>query len=504
MQQTLASLLKHTVIEALAPLRNIEPSQIWAYFEQICHIPRSSKKESGIIEFLINFAQANQLEYKKDEAGNIVIKKGATPGFENRQSVILQSHMDMVGEKEQDVKHDFDKDPVKPVIEKDWIRATGTTLGADDGIGMAAQMVILSTKEIEHGPVECLFTVDEESGMTGASALQPGFTDGRILINLDSEDEGELFIGCAGGIDTVGTFRGTLKKIKNELTWYQVSVSGLNGGHSGDEIHKSPANAIKILNRFLWNVCREFRVRINRLEGGSLRNTIPREAYAVVAVPASYIAEFESFYHIFCLTLKKELQIPEPHLSFDMQVTGAAGHVISRKIQNRLLNALYACPHGVITWSSELKDLVETSTNLAMVRMTGENEFQVTTSQRSSVDSAKKDIADRVRSIFRLAGADTEHSNGYPGWTPDTGSEILRITETAYRMLFKKNPVIRVIHAGLECGLIREKYPDLDMISFGPTIKGAHTPKERISIRSTQRFWKLLLEVLRKIPEKHQ
>jgi len=486
----------------LAALNNIEPAKLWYFFEQICHIPRPSKKESGIIEFLLQFANVNQLEHKKDSTGNILIKKGATPGCENKQTVILQSHMDMVGEKDQNVEHNFEKDPVVPVHEKDWIRAKGTTLGADDGIGIAAQLVILTDKEIEHGPVECLFTVDEESGMTGASALEPGFTSGSILLNLDSEDEGELFIGCAGGIDTVGIFKGSQKRIKGDHICYQVSVSGLNGGHSGDEIHISPANAIKILNRFLWNVSRAFIVRINRFEGGSLRNAIPREADAIVAVPVKYAAEFESFYHIFCSTLKKELRYPEPHMSFNMQVTAAVDHVIDKKMQNRLLNALYACPHGVITWSSEFKNIVETSTNLAMVKMAGNSEFVVTTSQRSSVESAKKDIADRIRCIFRLAGAHTEHLNGYPGWTPDTGSEILKITSTAYRKLFKKNPVIRVIHAGLECGLILEKYPDLDMISFGPTIKGAHTPKERISIRTTQRFWKLLLEILRKIPDR--
>jgi dipeptidase D len=472
------------------------------YFEQICQIPRLSKKESGIIEFLIRFADTHHLEYKKDETGNVLMIKDATPGFEKKQTIILQSHVDMVGEKEQHVQHDFEKDPIRLVIEKNWISAKGTTLGADDGIGMAAQLVILSDKEAEHGKIECLFTVDEESGMTGASNLQPGFIDGSILVNLDSEDEGELFIGCAGGIDTIGTFKGKKKKLKKEHACYRISVSGLNGGHSGDEIHKSPANAIKILNRFLWNASKEFRIRINRFEGGSLRNAIPREAYALVAVPVPRIADFESFYHIFCPAIKKELHIPEPKLRFDLQITDTFNDVINKKLQNRLLNALYACPHGVITWSSELEDLVETSTNLAIVAMTGSSEFQVTTSQRSSVETAKKDIADRVKCVFRMAGASTEHMNGYPGWSPDTSSELLEIVSTAYKKLFRTKPVIRVIHAGLECGLIREKYPHLDMISFGPTIKGAHTPKERINIRSVQKFWKLLLEVLERTPER--
>ncbi len=478
----------------------LEPSGLWTCFQQICEIPRLSKQEDKIIDFLTGFAQKHRLDFEKDESGNILIPKPAAPGFEHLQTVILQSHMDMVGEKEQDSDHDFSKDAIKPFVEKGWIRANGTTLGADDGIGIAAQMVILKDPGIEHGPLECLFTVDEESGMTGAMNLEPGFLTGKILINLDSEDEGELFIGCAGGIDTIATFNTVPKKPGNNSVYYRVSVSGLNGGHSGDEIHKSPGNAIKILNRFLWNISREFKARISRFEGGNLRNAIPREAYTRFCIPGKQAADFESFYHIYVATVKKELRIYEPALNFELHISETSDAVINKTVQKNLLNAIYACPHGVITWSSELEGLVETSTNLASIKHISEKQIQVITSQRSSVDSAKKDIADRINSIFSLAGAETHHTDGYPGWSPDTNSEILRVSTAAYKRLFRKNPVVRAIHAGLECGLILEKYPRLDMISFGPTIKGAHTPSERISIRSTQKFWKLLLNVLTSIP----
>lgn len=485
-------------------LIELEPSALWKYFEQICRIPRLSKKEEKITEYLITFARELGLRHQSDENGNVLISKPAAPGFEKLPKVILQSHVDMVGEKLQESKHNFDRDPIEPYIEGDWVKAKGTTLGADDGIGVAAQMAILADKNIEHGPLECLFTVDEESGMTGARDLQPDFFSGKILINLDSEDEGELFIGCAGGIDTVATFEAQPKKPGKDLVFYRIMVSGLSGGHSGDEIQKSPGNAIKILDRFLWNITRVFKARVAVFEGGNLRNAIPREAYARFGVPAKKVPDFESYYQVFTETLRMELKHYEPLLSFELTQTKAQDPVLGKKTQSRLLNSIYACPHGVITWSGDLEDLVETSTNLASVKYLDGACVEVVTSQRSSVDSAKKDIADRIASLFTLAGARVEHTDGYPGWSPDTNSEILRITGTAYSKLFRKKPLVRAIHAGLECGLILEKYPDLDMISFGPTIRGAHTPEERISIRSTVKFWKLLLYVLSAIPSNGQ
>ncbi len=484
-------------------LSELDAASIWNYFEEICQIPRLSKNEDQIIEYLLAFARENKLEAKKDETGNVLISKPASPGMENRKTVILQSHMDMVGEKDQGRQHDFGKDPIKPVLDGEWVKAEGTTLGADDGIGMAAQMVILSDRDLEHGPVECLFTVDEESGMTGAQNLEPGFMNGEILINLDSEDEGELFIGCAGGIDTIGHFKFKTKKPANESIAFKMFVAGLKGGHSGDEIHKSPGNAIKILNRFLWNASREYGLALSLFDGGNLRNAIPREAYALFTIPSGLLNDFEDFYHEFVNTLTLELNEFEPELSFELLKTELPETILTRKKQLRLLQSLYACPHGVITWSPTLKDLVETSTNLASIKFPAQHQAIVTTSQRSSVDSAKKNIADQVASSLALGGAVVEHSDGYPGWTPNPASDVLNITSRVYAELFGQEAIVRAIHAGLECGLILEKYPDLDMLSFGPTIKGAHTPSERINIQTTEKFWKLLLEVLRRIPVKN-
>jgi len=476
------------------------PGRLWEYFEQICKIPRPSKKEDKILKYLIDFAQSKNLDYQQDKIGNIVIKKRATPGMENLRTVVLQSHVDMVGEKEKNVFHNFEEDPIKPKIKQGWVMAGNTTLGADDGIGMAAQLVILENHQIEHGPVECLFTVDEESGMTGAKNLQPGFFEGRILLNLDSEDEGILYIGCAGGVDTLARFRNKTKPLKAGSKAYLIQIGGLKGGHSGDEIHKSPVNVIQLMNRFLWNASREFDLVISSFTGGNFRNAIPRDAEALAVVPNKNISDFESFFHIFANIIKQEIGRFEPAIHFKLLETEPPASVITKKLQNRLLSAIYACPHGVISWSKDIEDLVETSTNLASVKFLKDKEIHVITSQRSSVDSAKKDISDRIGSIFSLAGARVEHSDGYPGWTPNPDSEILRISQASYRKLFRKSPVVKAIHAGLECGLILKRYPDLDMISLGPTIKGAHTPHEKISIKSTQKFWKLLLEILQNIP----
>ncbi len=487
-------------LDLMQYLKDIEPAEVWQYFEEICRIPRLSKKESKITEYLLSFAGKHRLEAKQDDTGNVLIRKKASPGKEKLPPVVLQSHVDMVGEKEMDVEHDFEKDPIVPTIKGDHVTARGTTLGADDGIGMAAQLAILASREIEHGPLECLFTVDEESGLTGAARMEGNFFEGRILINLDSEDEGELFIGCAGGVDTIGTFRYKSKKTGQKSEAYLVRVNGLKGGHSGDEIHKDHGNAIKILNRFLWNATREFKLQISSFNGGNLRNAIPRESEARIVIPAKHRENFEGFFRIFSNTIAGELGKPEPDLFLDLQRTGEPPAVMSRKQQRKLLNTLYACPHGVISWAREMDDLVETSANLASIQFTGDNHISVVTSQRSSLESAKKDISDRLISIFQNGGFKAKRSGGYPGWTPNRKSAILKATEKTYRELFRKKPVVRAVHAGLECGLFLEKYPGLDMISFGPTIKGAHTPKERISIESTVRFWKLLLRVIRNVP----
>ncbi len=475
-------------------------ARVWELFEEICRIPRPSKSEERMIEYLLSFADKQKLEARKDDIGNVLICKPASPGMENSKKVILQSHLDMVGEKDPSSSHDFTSDPIVPVRDGEWIRATDTTLGADDGIGIASQMAILESKELIHPPLECLFTVDEESGMTGAKNLHPDFLNGEILINLDSEDEGELFIGCAGGIDTIGTFRFQPQKPCKDCIGCRVSVEGFKGGHSGDEIHISPGNAIKVLNRFLLLESNDSGVRLSSFDGGNMRNAIPRDAYALLTLPARLMPDLEKQFNAYANVVSAELADFEPDMKLSLDPAGIPEYVLPEDAHMKILEAIDCCPHGVIGWSRSLEGLVETSTNLASVKHEGRDTFVVTTSQRSSVDRAKKEIAARIRACFENGGAQVEHSDGYPGWDPNPDSEILRITKQAYLSLFGSQPVVRAIHAGLECGLILEKYPGLDMLSFGPTIRGAHTPTERIHLESTERFWKLLLELLRRIP----
>ncbi len=481
-------------------LTNLQPKVVWDYFEDICQVPRPSKKEEKIIQFLLNFGKKHKLPTKRDEIGNILISKPATSGKENLKTVVLQSHIDMVCEANEGTNHNFDTDPIQPVIDGNWVKAKGTTLGADDGIGIAAQMAILTATDIEHGPIECLFTVDEETGLTGAFALQPGFFDGKILINLDSEDEGELFIGCAGGIDTLATFEYNQDKVPENHVGIKLSVTGLNGGHSGDEIDKGLGNSVKIMNRFLWNCSNKFDIRIGDFDGGKARNAIPREAFAHITIHQDEINDLNNYFNEYVPAVKSELSITEPRLELSIEDSELPDFVIDEDTQFTLLYSLYACPHGVYAMSREIEGLVETSTNLASIKFIENNQIYITTSQRSSVDTAKHDIASKVEAVFRLAGAKVKHGDGYPGWRPNTDSEIMRITESSYKELFGIKPIVRAIHAGLECGLFLEKYPYLDMISFGPTIKGAHTPEERIDIKTTVKFWDLLIDVLKKIP----
>ncbi len=483
-------------------ITDLRPGEVWACFSEILSIPRISKKEEKIIAYVEEFAGKHDLDCKKDHIGNLLVSKPATKGMENRKGMVLQSHLDMVGEKQSGVDHDFDRDPVRAFVEDGWVKAKGTTLGADDGIGVAASLAILASDEVPHGPLECLFTVDEESGMTGALGLQPGFIRGSILLNLDSEDEGEIFIGCAGGIDTVGRLKYKKKRTKRNHTALRVHVGGLRGGHSGDEIHLGLGNSIKILNRFLWNADRRFKINLSGLEGGKARNAIPREAAAVITLPSGSIELIRVYFESYVKILKKEMEATEPGFRMVLEETGVPEYVMSRKQQRKLFNSLYACPHGVIAMSQEIPGMVETSTNLASIRHNGEDTLEIITSQRSSVESSKRDIADRMAALFGLLGAEVRHSDGYPGWKPDMDSEILNVAERLYEELFKKEPEVKAIHAGLECGLFVQKYPDLDMISFGPTIKGAHTPEERLHIESVEKFWAFLLALLEAVPGK--
>jgi dipeptidase D len=482
-------------------IAQLEPRKLWHYFLEICKIPRPSKKEEKIAAWLMEFGKAKGLETLRDETGNVLIRKPAAPGYDKLKPVILQAHMDMVCEKNTGTVHDFGKDPIIPHIDGDWIRAKGTTLGADDGIGIAAMLAILDSGDIAHGPLEALFTVDEETGLSGAFGLKPGFLKGKILLNLDSEDEGQLFIGCAGGRDTVGTIPVVTQPAPANHVSFRVAITGLRGGHSGDDINKGLGNAVKLLNRYLWNVTRLFNAKISSIDAGNLRNAIAREGFAVITVPAEAVSGLAEYSNNFHRILKAEFKVTEPGVKFVVESYDMPAEVLTDELQSRLLNLLYAIPHGVVDMSQEIPDFVETSTNLASVK-TQEKNIIITSSQRSSIESAKQNICDMMASTLELGGAAIEQSAGYPGWKPNPNSAILKVTVAAYRKLFNEEPAVLAIHAGLECGLIGAMYHGMDMVSFGPTIKGAHSPDERLHIATTRKFWDLTLEVLKTIPEK--
>lgn len=480
-------------------ISHLEPTKLWGYFEDICRIPRPSKKEDKIRSFLKEFAVRENLTFKTDAAGNVLISKPAAKGFENRARVILQSHLDMVGEKNNNVEHNFETDPIKPYIDGNWVKAEGTTLGADCGIGIAAQLAVLSSTDVEHGPLECLFTVDEETGLTGAFALEPGFLKGKVLLNLDSEDEGELFIGCAGGIDTIGKFVYQNEDAPQKYFPIKIEVSGLSGGHSGDDINKGRGNAIKILVRFLWDAYHKYGFRIHVLEGGNLRNAIAREASVVLTVQHSYKENLVADFNVFKHEITEEYKLTEPNLKLNLGSTDAPERVIDEKTTLHLINALFVCPHGVQAMSTAMPGMVETSTNLASIKFSANNTIEVTTSQRSEKESAKKHISQVVSAVFESNGADVSQSDGYPGWQPNPGSDVVQKAVQTYQSLFGKKPLVRSIHAGLECGLFLEKYPGLDMVSFGPTIKNAHSPDEQLEIATVPKFWNHLIELLKTI-----
>ena len=483
-------------------LSELKPESVFYYFSEICKVPRPSKKEEKIISYLENFAAEQKLEIKKDEAGNILIKKPATPGKENLKTVVLQSHVDMVCEKNNDVEHDFLADPIETIIDGEWLKAKGTTLGADNGIGVATELAILAANDIEHGPIECLFTIDEETGLTGAFALKEGFMSGDILLNLDSEDEGELFIGCAGGIDSVGEFHYREVPVPTGYFFFRVDVKGLKGGHSGGDIHLGRGNANKILNRFLSQTAKKYDMYICEVNGGNLRNAIPREAYAICAVPHDAKEPVRVDLNIFIADIENEFAVSEPDLKLTLQSETPRKTAIDQDTSSRLLKTLYAVPHGVYAMSQDIPGLVETSTNLASIKMIDSKKIKIETSQRSSILSARNDMANTVRAAFELGGARVSFGEGYPGWKPNPHSEILEIAVASYKRLFGVDAKVKAIHAGLECGLFLDKYPGLDMISFGPTLTGVHSPDERMHIPSVEKFWNHLLDVLANVPTK--
>ena len=483
-------------------LSELKPESVFYYFSEICKVPRPSKKEEKIISYLENFAAEQKLEIKKDEAGNILIKKPATPGKENLKTVVLQSHVDMVCEKNNDVEHDFLADPIETIIDGEWLKAKGTTLGADNGIGVATELAILAANDIEHGPIECLFTIDEETGLTGAFALKEGFMSGDILLNLDSEDEGELFIGCAGGIDSVGEFHYREVPVPTGYFFFRVDVKGLKGGHSGGDIHLGRGNANKILNRFLSQTAKKYDMYICEVNGGNLRNAIPREAYAICAVPHDAKEPVRVDLNIFIADIENEFAVSEPDLKLTLQSETPRKMAIDQDTSSRLLKTLYAVPHGVYAMSQDIPGLVETSTNLASIKIIDSKKIKIETSQRSSILSARNDMANTVRAAFELGGARVSFGEGYPGWKPNPHSEILEIAVASYKRLFGVDAKVKAIHAGLECGLFLDKYPGLDMISFGPTLTGVHSPDERMHIPSVEKFWNHLLDVLANVPTK--
>lgn len=480
---------------------DLKPALVFHYFEEVCRVPRPSKKEEKIRAYLLEFARQHDLPVKVDEAGNVLMSKPATPGMEDRKAVILQSHMDMVCEKNKDMQHDFDTDPIETYVDGEWLRAKGTTLGADNGIGIATELAVLASDDIGHGPVQCLFTVDEETGLTGAFALKEGFMEGDILINLDSEDEGELFIGCAGGAGTTATFPCTMTAAPEGYFFFRVAVKGLTGGHSGDDINKNRANANKLLNRYLTSLMRKYDLRLCEIDGGNLHNAIPREAYAVCAVPMKDKEAVRVDLNIYLAEIENEYAVTEPNLRMELESETPCLKVMDVEQMKRFLLSIYAVHNGVYAMSQDIAGLVETSSNLASIKQ-GEGCIKVVTSQRSSILSSRVDMSQMVGAAFELGGATVETGDGYPGWKPNPSSEILRVAVESYKRLFGTEPKVKAIHAGLECGLFLEKYPSLDMVSFGPTLRGVHSPDERMLIPTVDKFWRHLLDVLAHVPVK--
>ena len=476
-------------------IKNLEPKLVWGIFDEITKVPRPSKKEEKIGKYLVDFAKSHNLEYQCDAIGNVVIRKGATAGYEDRPTVVLQAHTDMVCEKNSDKVFDFDNDAIQTYIDGDWVKADGTTLGADDGIGIAAALALLVDETVAHPAIEALFTVDEETGLTGAFNLGDGMVQGKYLINLDSEDEGEVFIGCAGGIDTLAYLPLVTKSAPKGYDYYKVVVNGLLGGHSGDDIDKGRANSNKWAARIVERASRLFGAKLSCFDGGNLRNAIPREAYVILGVPSdvaeAFVADVKAYGEVLC----SEFALTEPNANVEILSVERPETVLDEETQRKLLLALISVPSGVLAMSAAMPGLVETSTNLASVKFR-DDEIVITTSQRSSVESAKEYAKLQIESAFVAVGCQVVHSDGYPGWAPNPHSTLLECTKSAYKKLFGTEPKVRAIHAGLECGLFLEKYPHLEMVSFGPTLRGVHSPDERLEIATVDKFWKLLVEVV--------
>lgn len=483
-------------------VRNLEPKSLWNKFADLNAVPRPSKKEERVIQFMKDFGINLGLETFEDEIRNVIIRKPATKGMENRKAIVLQGHLDMVHQKNNDTTFDFDTQGIDMFVDGDWVRAKGTTLGADNGLGVAAIMAILESTTIAHPAIEALFTIDEETGMTGALNLKGGILQGEILLNLDTEEDDEIDIGCAGGIDVTAKRIYNLEETPEGSVGYTITVKGLNGGHSGMDIHKGLGNANKIMNRLLFDSFENFGLQIAEINGGSLRNAIPRESVAKVIVAEMYNDVFAFEMQEIIEDIKTEYKSTEPNLTIEITPSDVPQNVMDLGVQEGLLRGLYAAHNGVYRMSADMDDLVETSNNVARV-IVKDGQITIQCLTRSSVETSKFDLANGLRSAFELFGCEVDFAGSYPGWTPNVNSPILKVLETIYEKQNQEKPKVVACHAGLECGILGTNYPEMDMISFGPTIHGAHSPDERASISSSQKFWKFLLEILENIPEKN-
>ena len=481
-------------------VRNLEPKVLWNHFEDLNAVPRPSKKEERVIEFIMNFGDNLGLHTERDEIGNVLIKKPATPGFENKMGVVLQSHLDMVHQKNSDTDFDFDTQGIQSFIDGGWVKAKGTTLGADNGIGVAAAMSVLSSTDIEHGPIESIFTIDEETGMTGAELLTPNWVEGDILLNMDTEDEGELCIGCAGGIDTTVNYHYGLEDPTG--TAFNINMTGLFGGHSGCDIHLQRGNSNKLMARLLLKLLNECNIQISKFNGGSLRNAIPREAFATITIPSGKIDECRAIIASVESIYKSEFNTTDPNLKLELVATDMPASAANKVDASKMINAIHAVRNGMYRMSNDFEGLVETSTNTSKVSL-DDGHLKIDFLTRSSVDEAKWDLASQIESTFKLMGAEVEHTGSYPGWEPNPDSEILKVMRGIHFDYFKEKPIVNAVHAGLECGIISKSQPKLDMISFGPTIKNPHSPDEKCDIGTVDRFWGYLKKILVEIPNKN-
>ncbi|AOM40937.1 beta-Ala-His dipeptidase [Xenorhabdus hominickii] len=485
----------------MSELSTLSPQPLWDIFAQICSIPHPSYHEEALASHIIEWAKSKDFYVERDEVGNILIRKLASKGMENRKVVVLQAHLDMVPQKNNDTQHDFKKDPIRPYIDGDWVTADGTTLGSDNGIGMASALAVLADESVKHGPLEVLLTMTEEAGMDGAFGLKSGWLQADILINTDSEEEGEIYMGCAGGIDFTTTLPLSRETLPAGYKTLQLTIKGLKGGHSGGDIHLGLGNANKLLARFLSAYANELNLKLIHLQGGTLRNAIPREGSTVIAIPADKLEKLHQLKDSYLETLKTEYAVVETNLTLLLDETETSSQTLTTDSQTRFLSMLNTMPNGVIRMSDVAKGVVETSLNVGVVTM-DEDKVEVICLIRSLIESGKAYVVDILNSLAKLSGAETVASGNYPGWQPDADSPVMHLVRETYQQLFDKIPNIMVIHAGLECGLFKKPYPDMDMVSIGPTIRGAHSPDEKVHIKSVGQYWQLLTAILKSIPEK--